>query len=82
MYVPLFLLFLIASFGVGFMMNMVVKGFPWTSTVVAAALSGYFLLSLENTAMKAMVGAPVLVGGVVATLTIRTLQRRGFKMFG
>jgi len=82
MYVPLALLFLIASFGVGFILNMLTKRMPWSSTVVAVALAGYFLFSLENLTSKLILVVTILIGGVAASLTIRTLQRRGFKMFG
>ncbi|KEO85081.1 hypothetical protein EL26_00525 [Tumebacillus flagellatus] len=82
MYTVLFLLLLIASFGFGFIINMLTKKFPWTSTVVAVVIGGYLLLSLEGVSNKLITSLPVLGGGIIATMTIRTLQRRGFKMFG
>jgi hypothetical protein len=82
LYVLPFLLFLIASFGVGFIMNMLVKKKPWTSTVLAIGLALYFAVSMEETAYKLLLCTPILLGGVAATYTIRTLQARGFKMFG
>ncbi|MBL0387235.1 hypothetical protein JJB07_11295 [Tumebacillus sp. ITR2] len=82
MYTVLFLLLLIASFGFGFIVNMLTKKFPWTSTVVAVVIGGYLLLSLESVSSKLITSLPVFAGGIVATMTIRTLQRRGFKMFG
>ena len=82
MYVPLVLLFLVASFGLGFILNMLTKKMPWTSTVVAVVLAGYFLINIESVVNKLLIAVPILIGGVAATLTIRTLQARGFKMFG
>jgi uncharacterized membrane protein YfhO len=79
--VILFLLFLIASFGVGFIVNMLAKRFVWTSTVISVVLAGYFALALEDISSKLLLVASVLIGGIAASLTIRTLQRRGFKMF-
>ena len=81
-YVVVFLLFLIAAFGVGFIMNMLVKRMPWTSTVAAFALAAYFVLAMQELTTKLVLAIPVLVGGVAASMTISTLQRRGFKMFG
>jgi len=81
-YVVVFLLFLIAAFGVGFIMNMLAKRMPWTSTVAAVVLAAYFVVAMEGLSNKLVLSIPVLFGGVAATLTIRTLQRRGFKMFG
>ncbi|MGB8954332.1 MAG: hypothetical protein WCC10_03105 [Tumebacillaceae bacterium] len=81
-YVVVFLLFLIAAFGVGFILNMLAKRFPWTSTVASVVLAGYFLLQMQEVTTKLVLAIPVLVGGVAATMTIRALQRRGFKMFG
>ncbi|MGZ4134254.1 MAG: hypothetical protein ACXVC1_03265 [Tumebacillaceae bacterium] len=80
-FIVLMLLFLIASFGFGFIVNMLTKKFPWTSTVIAVVLSGYMVLTLKSVLDKALFSLPILVGGVIATLTIRTLQRRGFQMF-
>lgn len=82
MYMVLFLLLLIASFGFGFILNMLTKKFPWTSTVVALVIGGYFLIRLEGVSNRLLAALPILVGGILATMTIRTLQRRGFKMFG
>jgi len=82
MFVPIVLLFLIASFGVGFMLNMITKRMPWTSTAVAAALALYFVIAMEETTNKVLLALPVLAGGLIASLTIRKLQRSGFKMFG
>ncbi len=82
MYIPVVLLFLIASFGGGFILNMLTKRMPWTSTVVAVALAGYFVIALEGIANKLLLALPVFAGGLIATLTIRKLQRSGFKMFG
>jgi hypothetical protein len=55
---------------------------PWTSTVVALALAGYLIIAMEGIANKLLLALPVFAGGLIATLTIRTLQRRGFQMFG
>jgi hypothetical protein len=77
-----FLLFLIAAFGVGFILNMFTKRRPWTSTVVAAVLAGYFTFKMEALSHKFVMAFPILVGGLLASVTIRTLQKRGFKMFG
>ncbi|MCX7571695.1 hypothetical protein OS242_17265 [Tumebacillus sp. DT12] len=82
LYIFVFLLFLIASFGVGFIINMLIKGKPWSSTVIAVGLSIYFLISMEVLVFKLLLVTPIIIGGVVATYTIRTLQARGFKMFG
>lgn len=81
-YVVVFLLFLIAAFGVGFILNMLAKRLPWTSTVVSVVLAGYFVLQMQEIITKLVLAIPVLAGGVAASLTIRTLQKRGFKMFG
>lgn len=81
-FIVIVLLFLIASFGVGFILNMFVKRFPWTSTVVAVVLAGACIIALQTAWLKLLTALPVLIGGVAASLTIRTLQRRGFKMFG
>ncbi|HEU4963101.1 MAG TPA: hypothetical protein VFV52_04460 [Bacilli bacterium] len=77
-----FLLFLIAAFGVGFILNMLVKKFPWTSTVVMVVIAAYFLIRMDGVASKIVYSLPWALGGIIASLTIRTLQRRGFKMFG
>jgi hypothetical protein len=80
MYIVPALLMLVVSFGVGFIINMLAKKFPWTSTVVALALGIYWFFAFESMLYKLFV-IPILVGGYVATYVIRTLQRRGFKMF-
>ncbi|MGZ4031936.1 MAG: hypothetical protein ACXVP5_07855 [Tumebacillaceae bacterium] len=80
MYIVPALLLLVVSFGVGFIINMLAKKFPWTSTVVALALGTYWFFAFENWVYKLFV-IPILVGGYVATYVIRTLQQRGFKMF-
>jgi hypothetical protein len=82
MFIVVFLLLLIASFGFGFILNMLTKKFPWTSTVVAIVIGGYFLIAFDAIGTKMILSLPVIAGGIAATLTIRTLQRRGFKMFG
>lgn len=75
------LLFLVASFGVGFIINMLAKRFPWTSTVIALVLGVTLGLRGDSIGMKLLFSLPIIVGGLVATLVIRTLQRRGFQMF-
>lgn len=82
LYIVPVLLFLVASFGFGFILNMLAKRFPWTSTVVAVALGGYCFFMMQSVMYKLMFSLPIIVGGLVATMTIRTLQKRGFKMFG
>ncbi|PWK15932.1 hypothetical protein [Tumebacillus permanentifrigoris] len=82
MFVVVFLLLLIASFGFGFILNMLTRKFPWTSSVVAIVIGGYFLIAFETYTTKLILSLPVIAGGIIATMTIRTLQRRGFKMFG
>lgn len=82
LYVLPFLLFLIAAFGVGFILNMLVKRRPWASTVVMVAIALYFAVTMEGVASKLVFALPWAIGGVIATMTIRTLQARGFKMFG
>jgi uncharacterized membrane protein YfhO len=79
--VILFLLFLIASFGVGFIVNMLTKRYVWTSTVISVVLAGYFVFALEDLSSKLLLVTSILLGGIAASLTIRTLQRRGFQMF-
>ncbi|TCP54672.1 hypothetical protein EV586_104293 [Tumebacillus sp. BK434] len=84
MFVVLMLLFLIASFGISFIMDMFTKKFPWTSTVVAVALVGYYLVSrsFDVGGGEILLCVGVIGGALAASLTIRTLVTRGFKMFG
>jgi uncharacterized membrane protein YjjB (DUF3815 family) len=78
------LLFLIAAFGISFILDMFTKKFPWTSTVIAVALVGYYLFSrsFQVGGGEIVLCAAIIVGALAASLTIRTLVNRGFKMFG
>ncbi|MFD2169123.1 hypothetical protein [Tumebacillus lipolyticus] len=83
-FIVAFLLFLIASFGISFILDMFTKKFPWTSTVVAVAAVGYYLVTrgFEIGGGEIALCVAVVVGALAASLTIRTLVMRGFKMFG
>lgn len=82
MLVILSLLTLVVTFGVGFIIDMLTPW--WTSLVVYAGLVVYILIRTSGY-LKPFDWTLILLGAVGATasgLVIRTLRRRGFRMFG
>ncbi|MDI3256487.1 MAG: YuiB family protein [Kyrpidia sp.] len=82
MLVILSLLTLVVTFGLGFIIDMLTPW--WTSAVVYAALVVYVLIRTSGV-LKAFDWTLVIIGAVGAVasgLVIRSLRRRGFRMFG
>ncbi|ADG05348.1 YuiB family protein [Kyrpidia tusciae] len=82
MLVILSLLTLVVTFGLGFIIDMLTPW--WTSLVLYAALVVYVLIRTSG-ALRPFDWTLVIIGAVGATasgLVIRTLRRRGFRMFG
>lgn len=82
MLVPLILMAIIVSFGVGFILNMLTK-FWMSSGIAFLALLAYILLTADQglKAFEWILITLMALGAFSSAFAIRTLRNRGFRMF-
>jgi hypothetical protein len=74
-------LFLVLAFGIGFILNMLIKT-TWLPLVVYVLLIGYLIFQLKNLLMvDYIVLTSGLVGAILSGVTIRFLRAKGYRMF-
>jgi hypothetical protein len=84
------LLFLVLTFGIGFILNMLLKT-TWVPSYIYVALvvyfyffyqSGKFISSSNNYAFTDYsIGFAGLIGAILSGLAIRVLRQKGYRMF-
>lgn len=68
-------------FGIGFILNMILKT-TWLPIIVYAGVAGYFVFQMKNIYAADLTWIIAgLVGAVGSGLTIQTLRTKGYKMF-
>lgn len=74
-------LFLVLAFGIGFILNMLIKT-TWLPLVIYALLIVYLILNMGNLlAVDYIILTSGLAGAVLSGVTIRILRAKGYRMF-
>ncbi len=74
-------LFLVLAFGIGFILNMLIKT-TWLPLVMYALLLVYLILSMGSLlVVDYIILASGLAGAVLSGVTIRMLRAKGYRMF-
>ena len=74
-------LFLVLAFGIGFILNMLIKT-TWLPLVIYVLLIGYLIFQLKTLLIvDYIVLTSGLVGAILSGVTIRVLRAKGYRMF-
>lgn len=74
-------LFLVLAFGIGFILNMLIKT-TWLPLVMYALLLVYLLISMGKLLpVDYIILTSGLAGAILSGVTIRTLRAKGYRMF-
>ena len=74
-------LFLFLAFGIGFLLNMLIKT-TWLPLVMYSLLLVYLFIRMGNLlAVDYVVLTSGLAGAVLSGVVIRTLRQKGYRMF-
>ncbi|WP_134704018.1 YuiB family protein [Ammoniphilus sp. YIM 78166] len=74
-------LFLVLAFGIGFILNMLIKT-TWLPLVIYALLLVYLIISMGSLlVVDYIILTSGLAGAVLSGVTIRVLRAKGYRMF-